>query len=183
MTFDEMYLKHFPTISAYCYHRNGLNQYLAEEATAKAFDVLYKKWNTLRSHDEKTLKSWLLKAAENTMKEVGRKQPPPHEPLDAPWCQDLIEEQQCRNGTFYDSFMETQKFLDYINEIEKTLKPNAKALFHYIVVEQLSIEETAKEINLTENAVRIRWSRLSRKLKPFVKQLIDCKQNVNVRKK
>ena len=51
-----MYLKHFPTISAYCYHRNGLNQYLAEEATAKAFDVLYKKWNTLRSHDEKTLK-------------------------------------------------------------------------------------------------------------------------------
>ncbi len=175
MTFDEMYLKHFSTITAYCYYRNGLNRYLAEEASSKAFDTLYKKWHTLQSHDEKVLKSWLLKTAEHTMKEVLRKQPPPHEPLDESWCQDLIEEQQCRNGTFYDPVMETQKYFDYISEIEKTLKPNAKALFHYIVVEQLTIEETAKEMNLTENAVRIRWSRLSKKLKSFVKQLIHCK--------
>ena len=175
MTFDEMYLKHFPTVTAYCYQRNGFNRYFAEEAASKAFDVLQRKWEELSSHDEKKLKSWLISAVEYTMKEVVREQPPSHEPLDEPWCQDLIEEQQCRNGTFYDPFMEAQKFLDYTNEIEKKLKPNAKALFHYIVIEQLSIEETAKKMNLTENAVRIRWSRLSRKLKPIVKRLVNCK--------
>ena len=174
MTFDEMYLKHFPTVTAYCYQRNGRNQYLAEEAAMKAFDVLYKKWDTVNPHGEKALKSWLISAVEYTMKEVVREQPPSYEPLDEPWCQDLIEKQQCRNGTFYDPVMEAQNFLDYTNKIEKKLKPNAKALFHYIVVEQLSIEDTAKKMNLTENAVRIRWFRLSRKLKPFVKQLIDC---------
>ena len=175
MTFDEAYLKHFPAITAYCFYRNGKDQYLAEEATAKAFEVLYKKWDTLRSHDEKVLRSWLIKAAENTMKEVGRKQPSSYEPLDEPWCQDLVDEQQYKNGGYYDYFDERQKFLDYASDLEKSLELETKILFHCIVVEELSIEAIARKMNLTENAVRIRWSRLRKKLQPLVKKMLDHK--------
>ncbi len=183
MTFDEIYLKHFPTIVAYCYSRNGLNRYFAEEATSKAFDVLYRKWDTLQLHDEIPLKAYLFRTAEYTMKEVAREQPPDYEPLDNEWYQEMMEQEQRENGAVYDPAEEAEKFLGYANKIEKKLKKNAKVLFHYVVVEKLSADEIAKRMNLTENAVRIRWWRLRQKLMEHVKELPNCKQNVNVLKK
>ena len=175
MTFDEIYLKHFSTIVAYCYTRNGLDRYLAEEATSKAFDVLYRKWDTLQSHDEIPLKAYLFRTVEYTMKEVAREQPPAFEPLDKEWYREYMEEQQREGGVFYDTLLEVQKFLDYASEIEKKLRSKSKVLFRYVVVDQLSVEEIAKKMNLTENAVRIRWCRLRQKLMIYVKELFNCK--------
>ena len=94
MKFDDVYQKCFADIYRYCFHRNGGNRYLAEEAAKKTLDVTYAKWNVVGLYAEKRLYAWLYGVAENKIKEVFRAQPPTTEPLDEPWCRDLIEEQQ-----------------------------------------------------------------------------------------
>ncbi len=173
MTFDEIYRKKYKTVVAYCYERTRHNQYLAEEAASRAFRVLFQKWDTLNSHEEPVLQSWLLRTAYYTVKEICRQQPPAHEPLDEPWCRDLADEMQSRNGNFYDLVTEKLQFECYVSQIEKALRPRARELFHYIVADGLSIRDAAEKMSITENALRIRWLRLQKELVPIVEKILN----------
>lgn len=175
MTFDAIYEKCFKSIYRYCFYRNGRDQYCAEEATKKTLDVAYEKWETVKSYENKQFISWLYGVAENKMKEVRREQLPTTEPLDEEWCRELVEQQQYKHGEPLDEEIEYQRFLQYAGEIEKLLKPKEQDLFHYRVVEKLSHRDIGEKMNLSENAVKLRWMRLQDKLHPIVEQLFDCK--------
>lgn len=175
MRFDDVYQKCFADIYRYCFYRNGGNGYLAEEAAKKTLDVMYAKWNIVGLYAEKRLYAWMYGVAENKMKEVFREQPPATEPLDEPWCRDLIEEQQYKHGEPLDEKEEHQRFIQYAEEIKKQLKPQESALFHYKVIEKLPNKAIGTEMGLTENAVKLRWLRLEQKLKPITEKLLDPK--------
>ncbi len=173
MTFEDAYKALFESIVKYCYVRNGKDRYYAEESTAKAFEVLYRKWDTLPSHEEKFIKGWLVRAADNTIREVRRSAPSAYMPIEEAWCQDLIDEQHCRNH--YDEDQEAYCFAEYIKEIEAKLEPKDRQLFHYVMVEQLPFNKIANNMNTSENAVRIKWTRLKRKLSPIIFSVLNKK--------
>ena len=172
MKFDDVYQKCFADIYRYCFHRNGGNRYLAEEAAKKTLDVAYAKWNVVGLYAEKRLYAWLYGVAENKIKEVFRAQPPTTEPLDEPWCRDLIEEQQYKHGEPLDELEEHQRFIQYAEEIKKQLKVQEAELFHLRVIERLPNKAIGRKMGLTENAVKLRWLRLEEKLKPITEKIL-----------
>ena len=48
MTFEFIYEKYFDDIYRYCYYRNDGDQYSAEEATKRTFDVVWRDWETVK---------------------------------------------------------------------------------------------------------------------------------------
>ena len=175
MIFEEMYLKCFDIVYRFCFARNGGNQYLAEEATKKALDVMAQKWETVQLYDQRLLYAWLYGVASRTMKETNREHPRNYVSLDVLWCRNLMEQQQIKHGEPLDEETEYQRFLEYSEQIEKKLRPIDRELFHYRVVDGLLHREIAQRMNITENAVKLRWIKLKEKIKPIVNKLLNRK--------
>ena len=175
MNFDETYLKCFDIVYRFCFARNGGNQYSAEEATKKAMDFMAQKWEMVQSYDRKTFYFWLYSVAKMKMLETNREENQDCESLDAPWCQNLVEQQQIEHGEPLDEETEYQRFLEYSEQIEKTLRPIDRELFHYRVVDGLLHREIAQRMNISENAVKLRWIKLKEKVKPIVNKLLNRK--------
>ncbi len=172
MSFEEVYKKLYPTILRYCSCSFHGELYYAEEAAAKAFCVLYRKWDELPSYEEKFLKCWLVGAARNTVKEVIRVKSNNVVSLDEEWCVAMVEQQQLQSGAGYNEVLEAQKYEDYIKEIEHSLKESDRRIFHMAVVEKCTIAQMAAEFHSSDNAMRIRWNRLQKKIRPMVEALI-----------
>ncbi len=172
MTFDEAFELLYTRIFKYCIGRFHGDSFLAEDATNKAFIVLNRKWDTLASHEEKFLTSWLFGAVRYTTKEVKRETAANVISLDEEWCVSMIEQEQINSGTTYNEVFEDQKYEDYIAAIEKSLNSADRHVFHRIVVDNCPISKISEELQATENSVRVRWSRLQRKIEPLVRALI-----------
>jgi len=175
MIFEEMYLKCFDLLCRYCLVNNGGNRYLAEEAAKKALDVMARKWGTVQYYGERQLMTWLLGVANNTMLEVGKDQPTKWEPLDEPWCVELVEKQQIGRGEPLDEETEHLRFLDYAAAVERELEGWERELFHYRVVDGLLFKDVGKRMHITENAAKLRWYRLEEKLKSIVNKMLISK--------
>ncbi len=171
MTFDEVYTKHFPTMARYCLSRNGGDRYLAEDAAEQAFLTLFRKWDTLPSHDELFLKCWLAGTCENTMREIHRKTQGVAS-LDEDWCLDLVEEEQSRKGVAYDLENEITRFAEYTEALEKDLKPKEKLLFRAVVVDEVGLREAGRRLDISENAAKLKWGRLKKKLQPRLLKML-----------
>ena len=126
-------------------------------------------------YEPKQLSSWLYGVLENKLKEMKRQQPQYIESLDEDWCRDLVEHQQYMHGTPIDEEIEYQRFLQYAAQIEHTLHTKDRELFHYRVIDQYPHKVIAKKMNLSENAVKLRWRRLQARIQPFVEKMIGCK--------
>lgn len=167
MTFDEAYLKLYPIVMRYCYYRNDKDLFYAQEVASESFLVLLQKWDQLKSYEEKYLQSWLFGTAENKLKEMYRKNLPKCEPYEN--VNEYLIQQLCKDNSLYE---ETAKYNMYIKEIEKSLAPKDKLLFHCIVSESMTYQKTAEKMKLSENAVKLRWIRLREKIRPLVDKLL-----------
>ena len=175
MSFDETYLKCFDIVYQFCFARNGGNQYMAEEATKKTMDFMAQKWEMIQSYDSKMFYAWLYGVARRKILETKREQKQKCDSLDAPWYQNLVEQQQIKHGEPLDEETEYQRFLEYSEQIEKKLRPIDRELFHYRVVDGLLHREIAQRMNISENAVKMRWIKLKGKIKPIVNKLLNRK--------
>lgn len=66
---------------------------------------------------------------------------------------------------------EDQKFYDYMQEIEKRLLPVDRVIFHSIVVDGLTYQDTAQAMQMSVNAVKLRWLRMKVKIRPLINEL------------
>ncbi len=172
MIFEEAYKKLFGSITRFCFCLCNKDQYLAEEATVKAFDVLKRKWEELPSYDEVFIRCFLAGTARYTSLEVKREYSSNVISLDEEWCIAVVEREQYMSGGNHNEVLEAQKYEDYIEAIEKTLKGKDLAVFHGIVVEKRTLRRLSEELKDSENALRVRWSRLQKKLEPMVREMI-----------
>ena len=168
MTFDEAYERFYASVQRYCYYRNGRNLYYAQEAASEAFLVLLQKWEKIRSHEEKYIASWLFGTAKNKMKEIHRKSPQNVVSLDDlpgfaddPHAAEPVDRSE----------EEDHKFYDYMQEIEKRLLPVDRVIFHSLVVDGLTYQDIAQAMQMSVNAVKLRWLRMKVKIRPIINEL------------
>ena len=65
-------------------------------------------------------------------------------------------------------YLENQKYKNYIDKIQKHLNSEDWELFEYIVIKQFSYKKLGTIYHSSEAAIKMRWYRLQRKLRPFV---------------
>ncbi len=169
MTFAEAYNTLYPAVVKFCFVQNGQKYHEAEDAASMAFLVLHNRWNEVASHDSRLIKSFLIGTARNAMRQLYREKPPDHESLDDAWCQDAVE---AENLGQMDEQRYNFEYREYIKEIEATLDPEGRRIFHSIVVDELSFRQIAKAMHVSENSLRLRWIRIRKKLKPKLDKLL-----------
>ena len=175
MTYEEAYDTYFDVIVKYCEDFGGLDHYHAETATSKAFDVLDKRWAELHFHDSRVIMSFLYQTARFTQKEVLSQIPPTHLSLDDPEVQAWVE-RTYSNDCEIDLDYENEKQQVYIRKIKKALSKKEYILFECLVLKKQSQEETAKKMGISKNAVKQRFARLKKRLKPILMEIM----NVNI---
>lgn len=157
--------KYYEDVFLYCYSIVNCNKHDAEVLTQEVFLFFQEKCDVL--NDELILR-WLLVVAKNKSKEFFRQKAKDSVlvPIDtalsvgtASDYEKILEEQ------FPDSDEEIQK---YISIIIKTLTKQEQDLYHRLYIEKKSHKEIADELNLKENTVSKRASRLKAKIKRII---------------
>ncbi|MBQ7348156.1 MAG: sigma-70 family RNA polymerase sigma factor [Clostridia bacterium] len=168
-SFDLVYQKYYVQLVRYCFYRVGKKFDLAEDIVNEAFILLYQKWDQLDFDCDTKILSWLTKAILNKIYEYRRKNPLPLISLDEEVKKEYIESQAIQS---IDTEDEEFKYRLYLESIEKFLPSDECKLFYYIVIQEYDYKKCASLLGITENAVKLRWYRIKRKLRPFVETLI-----------
>ncbi len=172
MNYEEAYDRLYRPIVRFCHVIFNDDSYYADEAASKAFKALKRRWDELRSTDEITIRCWLANAVRYTAQEVRREMAAETIPLDENWGRALVEKYQIKTEQYYNPVLEMIKYEDYIKDILKLLSPPDQKIFRGIVLEEKTIQQLAEEFQIKENAMRVRWYRLQKKLEPIVKEMI-----------
>lgn len=167
MTYEDLYRQYFATIERYCFYIVN-NSFFSEELASEAFHLLLLKWDTLRCHESPVLLAWLYKTANLKAKELSRKQPSVTVSLSEEEGINQLELYLLSNGSAIDGYLENQKYKNYIDKIQKHLNSEDWELFEYILIKQFSYKKLGTIYHSSEAAIKMRWYRLQRKLRPFV---------------
>ena len=174
MTFDEAYKFFYPRIVSYCEGYTQNDRFFAEELADDAFVSLNEKWDTLESHEPPALRIWLIRCAHFKCLEFLRIRRPDTLPFEDDLTQNMIAKRMLEDLSIPDKFEEDLKFKAYTKEIKAFLKKrDERKLFIYVIVKEYKHKKIASRLNVSEDAVKMRWMRLRQKLKPYVEKLID----------
>lgn len=171
MTYEEAYQKYKDVIERFCLSHTDNNRYYAEEATSETFQTLFEKWDSLNSHEDKVLLTWLYRTAINKIREQHRNEPPAYLNIDDEENQNLIEKRLLEDGSIPDEYEEFEKYEVYLTQIKQILKKKELILFEYIVVKRLTYKQVSNYLKISESAVKMRWYRLQNKIHPFAIKL------------
>lgn len=173
MTFDQAFLKFYSRIVSYCCQYTKKDHSSAEDIATDAFVTLFKKWDTLKSHEESVLMVWLLHTAQLKGLEFLRSRPPETISYEDDYAQNMIAKQMLESDSIPDALEEAMKFEEYKEALRAYLKkPDERKLFRYKVDMNLKFKEIGIRMQLSEAAVKMRWYRLKEKLSPIAKKLI-----------
>lgn len=166
MTFEKFFEKYyFDFFVNYCKVSLHVDNY--EDVAEEAFVELWKHWDELDSHAEFVLFTWTKKAAELLSKSHRRKQA--KEPIFVEFneCIDdiLLRMTTSIRNSMEDSIVENEIHQYYLAEINKRLSPKEQQLFSCIIINKMSIRETAHILSKTEKAVSVAITRLRVKLR------------------
>lgn len=173
MTFDQAFHKFYAYIVMYCHQFTKNDTFSSEDITSEAFITLSHKWESLKSHEEPVVLSYLMHTARLKGLEFLRKKPPETIPYEDDYAQNMIAKQMLEDDSIPDAIEEHLKFEAYKTKLRGHLKnPDERKLFKYKVDMQLKNKEIGRKMDLSEGAVKMRWIRLRKKLHPIVEELI-----------
>ncbi len=166
--FNNIYNSYYKKIYAFCVIRLDGNTEEANEIAEEAFFTLSVKWDSLNSHSEAALASWVYSAAKNLI----------HNHRRSVWrnnsryvsLEEYIEygKDVADNTSPFDQIT----YETYINKIREELSAEEWKLFNYVVIEEYSILEISLILDMKFNAVKTRWHRLRKKLQKILKNYI-----------
>ena len=157
--------KYYEEVFLYCYSILNCDKYEAEVLTQEVFLFFQEKCDVL---DDELILRWLLVVAKNKSKEYFRQKSKDAilVPLDTSLSGDTISDyEDIFNEHIIDSDEEIQK---QINIIIKSLTKQEQDLYRRLYIEKKSHKEIADELNLKENTVSKRASRLKNKIKTMI---------------
>lgn len=166
MTFENFFEKYyFDFFVNYCKFSLHVDNY--EDVAEEAFVELWRHWDELDSHAEFVLFTWTKKAAELLSMSHHRKHA--KEPIFVEF-NECIDDIPLRMSTdlrysMEESFVEKETYKYYLAEINKRLSPKEQQLFSCIIINEMSIRETAHILSKSEKAVSVAITRLRVKLR------------------
>lgn len=169
MTYDDAFREYYSVIVKYCARR--VDWFSAEDIASNAFLILYRKWDELKSHENKVLLTWLYRTAGNLIKETWRANKAEIVSMSDETIARLVE-QKLQEAEEIDAYEEIIRSEQYVLDIKKELKDEEWQLFEYIVLKKYSYRKVAEMLNLSEAAVKMRWYRLQTKVRPIFDRLV-----------
>lgn len=144
----------------------GQNEKDAEEITSEAMHRLWLVWDKRYDFSEIDNKKWVYKAIQYIIKEYYRKSEA-----------NLVE--NIDNHLYVlsddgniDRIIETERYINYTRNIQGQLDENEKELFKLAFIEKNSYPEIIENLNITSSTLRSRISRLRKKLRPIMDELL-----------
>ena len=163
--FEKICEECYPNIYRYLLGISGSRE-LAEELTQETFLIAYQKGKKFTCH-EKPL-AFLYKTAWNLASEQFRRQKKeqPSKLFDEqfPICADVFAELSSQHENSIDIEPYIKIILDSLSEQQRTL-------YQKYYLEHKSMREIAREINLSEPALRMKYVRLRREIKRRINEL------------
>lgn len=168
--YDDIYVEYYHAVLIFA-RSKGLSPHIAEEVVTETFTRLWAKRKGCKFDDpddrvnKRMLKTWLYRAAENVILEFQRKIP------DADSLEALADTITAEDQV--EKCIEDIRYEEYLVEIEKELTEEQRAVFRAVFVEQLSYKEAQTKLKITGTALRSTISRLRKRLRPYINDLIQ----------
>lgn len=162
VSFDEIYIKYSKQIELFCQTKTKDCVYSSEEISQDVFTALFVKWDSLRSHAEPVILSWLYRTAKNMIADQYRKRKKIPETIsidDESFQQTVIFEDMSP----FDNCSQLT-YEEYMVLIEGQLTSDELVLFRLVVEEKMPMHLIASIIEKKPNTVRTRWMRLKKKI-------------------
>ena len=170
MTLHEICTQYYNTVYRRCYYELNFNTDAAEEVTQQVFLVLCEKWALVQFHPN--LEGWLLKVASNKLRKAkaGYVQRSQIMSTDAEEFREPMSEDDIFNRLMCEQLeadMEryTKEVLSQLSESEQILAE--------CIREKKPYAEIAEILEITEGAVSMRVTRLYRKVREIVRNIVD----------
>jgi len=168
--YNDIYTKYYRVIHVFAIAK-GATPHAAEEIANETFTRLWEKRNECKFNDpddrlnERLLKAWLYRVAENVIYEFQRKI---HDDYSFEELENTISTEDR-----IEECIEDIGYKEYIAEIEKELTEEQRAVFRDIFIEQLSYKEAQIKLKIKETTLRSTVSRLRKLLRPYIDDLIE----------
>ena len=165
-TYESIYRACFPKLVIFLQHHISCNLQDAEDIASRAMQILWEKWDTLPTHTEVGLTSWLFRTARNLARdhEKSLSRRPPTLSLDELPPSRAPQAEQEESPEQYDR---------YLSRILQRLSPDDAALFADRIIRHQTDKQIAARMGITVNAVRIRWTRIKQKIRAFWQEIVD----------
>jgi RNA polymerase sigma factor, sigma-70 family len=155
-TFTEIYDKYFPIIYNFCNIKTNYNKQAAMDITQDVFLLAWEKRNKL--YNEK-IASWLFETAKNKIFDYFKK-------IKKDSKINIAISESIETNQYSDTYsFEQTTSLDYLNEIIKTFTDDEITLIHLRFIKATPYKQIAIILNIKEETIRVRCSRLREKLK------------------
>ena len=158
LTFGEFYMLHKEDIFYYVQKMSGLPDDEVQDITSDAFVLLLEAWSNLESKNPSGLIAWTRKTARFLVYNHNRKKQ----------ILPIVSFNDINDIATQYFYMDWEICNDMLELIKSKLNENEYRLFSEIVIKRKSFPLIAKEMNLTVNALYVRWSRLRKKIQSFL---------------
>lgn len=177
--YDDIYTEYYRVIHVFAIAK-GAPPHIAEEIASETFTRLWEKRNECQFNElddrvnEKLLKAWLYRVAENVIHEFRRKV---HYDSNFEELANTITEDDNISDCIEDI-----GYREYIAEIEQKLTEDQLTVFRAMFVEKLSYKEAQAKLKIKGTTLRSTVSRLRKLLRPYIDNLIQKNKNKDYKK-
>lgn len=175
--YDDIYTEYYRVIHVFAIAK-GVDLHAAEEISSETFTRLWEKRNECQFHatddrvNERLLKAWLYRVAENVIHEFRRKI---HDDSNLEELANTIAAEDQVEKCIEDISCE-----EYLAEIEQELTEEQQAVFRAMFIEQLSYKEAQVKLKIKGTTLRSTVSRLRKLLRPYIDDLIEKDKNKKI---
>lgn len=155
--FNEFHMQNYNIMFRFCKSK-GQNEKDAEVITSEAMHRLW----LIGINDKK----WMYKTIQYIIKEYHRKS-------NANLVENIDDHTYVLSDDGnIDQIIEIERYIIYIRNIQAQLDENEKELFKLAFIEKISYPEIIENLNITSSTLRSRISRLRKKLRPIMDELL-----------
>lgn len=158
ISFDDLFLEYYDAIFRFCYHKLN-NKSEAEDITSEIFTILFSIWTTFSPKTRPGLVSWLYKTAQDKVYNQNRKEAK----ISTIPIEDISDSEE------YTYSFETHTYDDRLAEISALLSNIEYKIFESIFISRKSIDDTARDLDMKRNTVKVTLYRLRKKIKKIFK--------------
>ncbi len=163
--FEELYIKYYNRIFAYCYSKTG-SQDLSASITNDAFLLLREKWDTVDFDDcPEKVSVWLLRVAAYKLQEQFRRSDTQItiENIDH-YIHALLDDASLSTGS-------SLTYEEYLLEIKRRLDTADAEVFELLAVRDLKQQEAADLLGITVGALKMKWKRIKPKIVDIIRDI------------
>ena len=164
-SFDSFMKTNYNKFMVYCVSR-GQNPTDSDEIVSEAFIRLYAKWSERCFFEEQQNKKWMYNAINYIIKEYYRNNKK-HEVENIDDYAEFLPDNRIMSGIDVD---ENLIYTEFIKNIEQRLSESDRKLFHLAYIQDKSYSDICKELNINNQSLRTKISRLKDRIKKILKQ-------------